>query len=243
MRAYGISNKGTVRSENQDRFLLEVREEQDTALMVLCDGMGGTSAGSLAAELAADAFMTHAELCLKEKEPPEAAVIVRESAAYANIRVYDRARSDSESSGMGTTLVGVLIQGEKTALVNIGDSRGYLFSNGILSQITRDHSLVEELVQRGAITRAEARVHPKKNLITRAVGLDYREKCDIFEPVLKRGDVLLLCSDGLSNALGDDGISKVLKKKREPETACRSLVESALRKGASDNITAVVFCR
>ncbi len=243
MRAYGISDKGTVRGENQDRFLLEVREEKDTALLVLCDGMGGVSGGSLAAELAADAFMTHAGLCLKEKEPPEAAVIVRESAAYANIRVFDRARSDSGSGGMGTTLVGVLVQGEKTALVNIGDSRGYLFSDGVLSQITRDHSLVEELVQRGAITRDEARVHPKKNLITRAVGLDYREKCDVFEPVLKRGDVLLLCSDGLSNALGDDGIASVLEKTREPEAACRALVKLALQSGASDNVTALVLCR
>ena len=196
MKVFGITDRGAVRSENQDRFQYKLDEEKDQAILVLCDGMGGAKAGTLAAATGAAAFMTHAALCLHEKEPPSAEVIVKESASYANIRVYDRAQKDEDCAGMGCTLVAALLQGENCALVNIGDSRAYLYADGALRQLTRDHSLVEDLVERHAITREEARVHPRRNVITRAVGLDYRVKSDVFHTKLCPGD-WLLCRGGL----------------------------------------------
>ncbi len=243
MKVYGISDRGAVRSENQDRFLYKLDEETGIALLVLCDGMGGAVSGGLAAEIAANAFLTHAGLCLAEKEQPEASVIVKESAVYANIRVYDRAMTDENCIGMGTTLVGALVRGGEAALVNIGDSRGYLFAGGTLTQVTRDHSLVEELVARHAITPEEARTHPRRNIITRAVGLEYKVRCDVFRPTLGEGDALLLCSDGLSNALEPAELAAALREAPEPEAACKRLIRRALDAGAADNVSALILRR
>ena len=243
MKVFGITDRGAVRSENQDRFQFKLDEEKELAILVLCDGMGGAKAGTLAAATGAAAFMTHASLCLHEKTPPEAEVIVRESASYANIRVYDRARKDEDCAGMGCTLVAALLQGESCSLVNIGDSRAYLYSGGSLRQLTRDHSLVEDLVERHAITREEARVHPRRNVITRAVGLDYRVKSDVFHTQLCPGDILLLCSDGLSNVVEKEGISSVLAEHTEPESAAHALLELALAGGDPDNVTALLLYR
>ncbi|MBQ2895705.1 MAG: Stp1/IreP family PP2C-type Ser/Thr phosphatase [Oscillospiraceae bacterium] len=243
MKVFGISDRGVVRSENQDRFQYKLQEDEDLAILVLCDGMGGARAGTLAAATGAAAFMTHASLCLHEKEPPDADVIVRESASYANIRVYDRAQKDEDCAGMGCTLVAALLQGEECALVNIGDSRAYLYSSGVLRQLTRDHSLVEDLVERHAITREEARVHPRRNVITRAVGLDYRVKSDTFHTQLCPGDKLLLCSDGLSNVVDAEVMRSILERYAEPEEACRALLELALAGGAPDNVTVLLLCR
>lgn len=243
MKVFGITDRGAVRSENQDRFQYKLEEEKDLAILVLCDGMGGANAGTLAASTGAAAFMTHASLCLHEKNPPEADVIVRESASYANIRVYDRARKDEECAGMGCTLVAALVQGEDCSLVNIGDSRAYLYADNTLRQLTRDHSLVEDLVERHAITREEARVHPRRNVITRAVGLDYRMKSDVFRTPLRPGEKLLLCSDGLSNVVEKETMASILSEHTEPETAARALLEQALDGGAPDNVTVLLLFR
>lgn len=243
MKIFGISDRGAVRSENQDRFQYKLKEEKEQAILVLCDGMGGAKAGTLAAATGAAAFMTHASLCLHEKNPPSAEVIVREAASYANIRVYDRARKDEDCAGMGCTLVAALLQGEECSLVNIGDSRAYLYVDGTLRQLTRDHSLVEDLVERHAITREEARVHPRRNVITRAVGLDYRVKSDVFHAQLHVGDKLLLCSDGLSNVVDKDIMAAILAEHTEPDAAAHRLLELALEGGAPDNVTVLLLCR
>jgi protein phosphatase len=244
MKGYGISDRGTVRKENQDSFRLAMMEEQECAVLVLCDGMGGAQAGSVASRMAVESFMTHALSCLQMPDAfceLEAAVL--DAAAYANIKVYDRSFVDFGCMGMGTTLVGVIIRGEESLIVNVGDSRALLFSDGAAAQITRDHSLVEDLIRQGTITRAAARRHPRRNVITRALGVEQTVKCDVFRPELKQGDVLLLCSDGLSNLVEEDEMLSALKECGEPEPFCSALMQLALERGAPDNVTAVALFR
>ena len=243
MKAYGISDKGAVRGENQDCFRIKVLDGAAVAALVLCDGMGGESSGGLAAAVAADAFMAHAALCMAEKDPPSLAVTARESASYANICVFDRSRSEEACAGMGTTLVGLLVRGQELALVNVGDSRCYRWSGGQLVQLTQDHSLVADLLARGVIGREEAHHHPRRNVITRAIGLEYRVKSDVFQPDLAEGDWLMLCSDGLTNTLEESTVAGLLAAHGEPEEACAALLQAALDAGAADNVTVMIFCR
>lgn len=239
MKAYGLSDKGCVRTENQDRFRI-VQNEAYTALVV-CDGMGGAKAGSVAAELAVDSFVTYLGRCMTEKEIPESAVILRESASYANIRVYDMSRTSEEYEGMGCTLVGVLLRENSAVIINVGDSRAYHFSQRGLRQLTVDHSLVEELIRAGKLKRSEAKNHPRKNVITQAVGLGYRLHGDIFFPEIQAGDKLLLCSDGLSNVLEKRTMENILYDFPEPEDSVRELIDLALKAGAPDNVTALLL--
>lgn len=239
MKAYGLTDQGCVRAENQDRFRIHYGKNYGVA--VLCDGMGGARAGSLAAELATDSFMLYLQRCMLEKEPPEVGIILRESASYANIRVYDKSRESEQYEGMGCTLVSALVQNGNVTLINIGDSRCYHFSRRGLRRLTVDHSLVEELVRAGKISREEAKTHPQKNVITQAVGLEYRLHGDIYYPEVKEGDTLLLCSDGLSNMLEKKTMENVLYDCPDIEKAAKRLMSLALRAGASDNVTVVLL--
>ena len=147
---------------------------------------------------------------------------------------------------MGTTIVGGLIESAgKGYIINVGDSRAYLISRReeAMYQITRDHSYVEDLVECGAITREEARLHPRKNVITRALGVEPQVKSDYFEFTMQNGDTLILCSDGLSNMLTDSEILDFTLDNPEPETLCRLLVDAALRRGAGDNVTVIAVTR
>ena len=243
MKIFGVSDKGLVRQENQDSFRISQSEDGRTAVLVLCDGMGGENNGSMASSLAADAFMTHAAECLAEEPALDIAAAARESAAYANIRVFDRASTDDACMGMGTTLVAAVIRGDEAAVANIGDSRCYWLAENQLRQVTRDHSLVQDLVERGVLSPADARTHPQRNIITRAVGLEHRARCDIFLPALQEGDTLLLCSDGLSNLMAEEELAEVLRTRPEPEAAAASLLHTALLRGAPDNVTILILRR
>lgn len=243
MKAYGITDKGRVRQVNQDAFLFDVQEEQDRSVAVLCDGMGGERAGEVASELAARTFMEHTLKAFSAPETPLAVDIARESTAWANLHVFDKANRDSVLNGMGTTLVAAVINGRDAAVVNVGDSRCYWLAEGQLQQVTRDHSWVQEMVDKGALTFDEARSHPRKNLITRAVGRQRRLRSDIFRLDLRRGDMLLFCSDGLSNLVGEDEIAACLLSASEPETKCRQLLQTALDRGAPDNVTILLLLR
>lgn len=239
MKAYGLTDRGCVRSENQDRF--RIVEGEGYALAVVCDGMGGAKAGSVAAELAVESFTSYLHRCMLEKEPIESGIMLRESASYANIRVYDKSRESEEYEGMGCTLVAALVRDRSVTLINIGDSRCYHFSRRGLRRLTVDHSLVEEMVRAGEISREEARNHPQKNVITQAVGLEYRLHGDIFYPEIKPGEVLLLCSDGLSNMLDKKCMEAVLYDEPDIEKAAEKLMELALKAGASDNVTVLLL--
>ena len=245
MKAFGMTHRGAVRKENQDTFRIDAPEKRGILTAVLCDGMGGAQAGSVASCMAADAFMSHAANSLDEKSTAaDMRGILTDAVNYANIKVYDRSYSDFTCMGMGSTLVALVMTEKHAALANVGDSRAYLVSGGGIRQITRDHSLVGELVARGEITPEQAKTHPKKNVITRAVGVEATVRCDIFEMKSSAPGVrLLLCSDGVSNMLRDQELLELLTAERDGEKCCRSIIDAALGRGAPDNITAIIADR
>ena len=243
MNAFGITDKGKVRSANQDAYRLSLSPDGEYVLAALCDGMGGVHGGEIASAVAADSFMQYAEDMLRREPKSDAAQILREAAAYANLKVYDRAFRDESCRGMGTTLVAALVRPEDAAVVNIGDSRCYWLADGQLQQVTRDHSLVQSMVDRGLITEDEARSHPRKNVIMRAVGLERTIRSDIFRLDIRPGDALLLCSDGLTNMLEDREIFELSKHNPDPLSLGRALMAEALERGATDNVTVVIISK
>ncbi|MBR6114924.1 MAG: Stp1/IreP family PP2C-type Ser/Thr phosphatase [Oscillospiraceae bacterium] len=243
MTVFGLTDKGKVRTVNQDAYRFYEAPGGDACVLVLCDGMGGERAGEIASAAAADAFLDYAVRRFAEPEPPLAVDVAREAAAWANLQVYDRANRDENCRGMGTTLVAVVVSADDTVIVNVGDSRCYWLAEGQLLQVTRDHSLVQEMVDQGMISGDEARSHPRKNVITRAVGVERRIRTDVFRIDLRPGDKLLLCSDGLSNQVTEQEIADLLKRTKTPEATCETLVSLALQRGAPDNVTVLLLHR
>ena len=240
MNAFGITDKGKVRSANQDAYRLSLSPDGEYVLAALCDGMGGVHGGEIASAVAADSFMQYAEDMLRREPKSDAAQVLREAAAYANLKVYDRAFRDESCRGMGTTLVAALVRPEDAAVVNIGDSRCYWLADG---QLQRDHSLVQSMVDRGLITEDEARSHPRKNVIMRAVGLERTIRSDIFRLDIRPGDALLLCSDGLSNLVDAGEMESLLLASSDDDAVCRELLRMALDRGAPDNVTLALVRR
>jgi protein phosphatase len=236
MNIWGITDIGAVRNDNQDNYQTDMLDE-DTLLAVVCDGMGGARAGNVASSLAVAGFVSAMKEQYQDGERDWSYML--EQAVYdANRRVHEASLSHEEYRGMGTTLVAALATPERIFVANVGDSRCYQIVEGDITRISRDHSLVEDLVQRGELTPEEARVHPKKNLITRALGVDRSVKVDIFEkPNL--GGYLLLCSDGLSNEVTDEELRREVVAE-DKEHCCQRLLKIALDQGARDNITVVI---
>ncbi len=243
MNAFGITDKGKVRSVNQDSYHLSIAPNGEYVLAALCDGMGGVHGGEIASTIAADSFMQYAEDMLRSEPTSEATQILREATAYANAKVYDRAFRDDSCRGMGTTLVAALVRPDDATVVNIGDSRCYWLADGQLQQVTRDHSLVQNMVDRGLITEEEARSHPRKNVIMRAVGLERTIRSDIFRLDIRSGDALLLCSDGLSNLVSSGEMESLLLANSDDDVVCRELLRMALERGAPDNVTLALVRR
>ena len=238
MNVWGITDRGKIREQNQDAFAHQVLPDGRVNALV-CDGMGGARAGNIASSMAVDVFM---EAFLEDGEDSPDLEHMERAAALANRQVFRRAVEDENCVGMGTTLVAALAGEEEALILNEGDSRAYHISeeSGI-SQVTRDHSLVEDLVERGELTRDQARVHPHKNLITRALGAEPDLKADSFRRELTEGDFLLLCSDGLSNVVSEQEILYEVVHGGEACTCCRRLLDIALHRGAPDNVTAVLI--
>lgn len=238
MKGYTITDVGKVRNENQDCVRFIQNTKPSCAVLALCDGMGGAKAGSVASEIALTSFTTQVIENLSDKKNKNNITDMASSAAsMANDRVNERSSTDKSCEGMGTTLVAAIIKGKECCVVNVGDSRAYLISGGELSQITRDHSFVEEMIGKGKITREQARNHPKKNIITRALGAEKTVVSDTFSLELKRNDLLLLCSDGLSNTLNDTEILDIVKSKNNLDDIGKELLDMALSRGAPDNVT------
>ena len=244
MEYFGLTDKGRVRPTNQDIFQIEAREDNDTALVVVCDGMGGANAGNVASRFAAQSFIEFARDALSgtldEKTRHE---LLTRALDHANETVFTLAGRQPEFRGMGTTLVAALVQGDRATILNVGDSRAYLYHEEELRQISLDHSYVEEMRRRGRITEEAARTHPQKNLITRAVGVEPMVEGDLFEVQLADSDLLLLCTDGLTGMAEDSQIAEVLKSARSLELAGDALLRLALDGGGRDNITAALFTR
>jgi len=244
MKVFGLTHCGLVRTENQDSFRIAQGADGELLTLVLCDGMGGEQAGSVASALAADTFMSHAANSIDESSTAgDLRMILKEAVSYANIKVYDRAFADFSCMGMGSTLVGLMATGKRACVVNVGDSRAYLLSKRRVQQITQDHSFVEELVARGKISRAEAANHPKKNIITRAVGVEASVVSDLYDLKLDSGERLLLCSDGLSNLVSGEEMRMVSCNNESLEQAGQALLDLALKRGAPDNVTVILVER
>ena len=204
--------------------------------------MGGANSGALASSLAAGAFLARLRELLTSGRKKSALLSywMREACSSANTAVYDRAVADAANDGMGTTLVSAVILGRQAEILNVGDSRAYLIRGDAVTQITRDHSMVMELVALGELTPEQAAHHPNRNLITRAVGVEPTVEADVFSLRLRRGDRLLLCSDGLSGTLSEETLCALSRQSRDAAAICRSLVDRAVELGARDNVTAAV---
>ena len=238
---WGMTDKGIVRRENQDSCAYDIIEEGKLAWGVVCDGMGGAKAGDVASKMAVEAFCTQMDQLGDLEGPPPAEALLRTATEDANRVVYLKAQTDADCIGMGTTLVGLILQEATLWVVNVGDSRAYRITKGGIRRITRDHSVVEDLVARGDLTPEQARSHPQKNLITRALGAEPELRADVFRQPLAAGDYLLLCSDGLSNVVSEQELLYEVVHGGEACTCCRRLLEIALHRGAPDNVTAVLI--
>lgn len=241
MNAWGITHRGMVREENQDTFAVEILSEQ-RCLAVVCDGMGGARAGNVASSMAVGIFMD----CFRQRAGTEnlsVEELLTSCAAQANEEIHIRSRKEKECYGMGTTMVVAYVEGSKAVIMNEGDSRAYHITCDGVVRVTRDHSLVEDLVMRGDLTPEEARVHPHKNLITRALGVEPELRADLFEIDVQEGDYFLLCSDGLSNVVGDQEMLYEVLHGGEHAECCQRLLDIALNRGAPDNVTiALIQC-
>lgn len=237
---WGISDTGAVRAQNQDSFYLKLIRE-DLLLAIVCDGMGGAKAGNVASSLAASTAAEYLEDIAPDKLAAHGAAKLCEACRMSNRAVFQKACLEQECRGMGTTMVCALVHGSKAAILNVGDSRAYHISGEGIARVTRDHSVVEDLLQQGRITPEEARNHPKKNLITRCLGTESEVDPDLYELKLKAGDRLLLCSDGLSNVLTDQEMLYEVLHGGSGETCCQRMLDIALSRGAPDNVTAVLI--
>lgn len=244
MTAYGISDRGCRRPTNQDAYAVQVREDEGTAVLAVCDGMGGANAGNVASRFAIDTFMERVQEQVSANMSREAIErALRDAAEAANDTVFRLSNRQPEFAGMGTTIVAGVITKEKAMLLNIGDSRAYEIDAKNIVQLTEDHSYVNEMIRQGRIRAEDARTHPNRNLITRAVGVDPRVEGDVYEVDLREGEVLLLCSDGLSGMVEDAKIAEIVRRANGLETAGQALIEAAKLCGGADNITVVLFSR
>ena len=240
MQYWGLTDPGCVRSQNQDIFQIESLNK-NSLLCVICDGMGGAKSGNVASQLAADVFTQEVKRSFKADMDQDALDRMLQSAVkLANFTVYDQAQQFEEFSGMGTTLVAVLINGKNATFVNVGDSRGYHIDRDGVRQITVDHSLVQLMVDKGELTPEQAKSYPGKNLITRAIGTESQVSGDIFHKKLERGDCLLLCSDGLCNLIDEQEILFEVVHGVDKGKCCQRLLDIVKKRGAPDNVTSVL---
>ncbi len=249
MLFYGKTDVGRRRDMNQDDFIIR-KYADDVLAAVVCDGMGGVNGGNIASRIAVGTFM--AELDEYESAHPsffgesEEDILDCLSAAVtaANRAVYKAASADASLTGMGTTLVACIIAGEKGYIVNVGDSRLYIIADNEIEQVTHDHSLVQDLIDFGKITLAEAKHHNSRNIITRVVGTHKTVDADLFVCEMRPGTYAVLCSDGLTNLVEPEEICDIVRgigMNGAIEEACDSLVECANDRGGFDNITAVIL--
>lgn len=235
--SYAMTDVGRVRMVNQD-YVFSCLEPIGNLpnLFIVADGMGGHQAGDFASSYSVKKILESISLSL-QKNPHK---IFADAIRYANRELIEKAKANPELKGMGTTVVLLTIIGEKAYVANVGDSRLYLMEE-TLTQITVDHSLVQEMIKIGELTRESARLHPDKNIITRAVGAGRDINADFFEFALTKKSILLMCSDGLSNMVEDEQIAVLLKSARTPEKVGKKLIETANRNGGKDNIAVIVI--
>jgi protein phosphatase len=233
LEAAALTDVGKVRTGNEDAY----GHCLDAGIFVVCDGMGGAAAGEVASRLAVDTLIER--LCAVTTRENRRKVL-EDSIVAANRRVYAHAEKDASRQGMGTTLVAVAIQENQALIGHVGDSRCYLFRAGQLTRQTNDHSLVDEQVRLGQMTQEDAERSPLRNVITRAIGTKESVDAEITELNLESGDILLLCSDGLTREVSEPRIAEILGHPGTIEEQCQQLIDAANAAGSHDNVTAIL---
>ncbi len=242
MKIYSKSDIGLVRSSNQDSCNAEYFPG-NSAWAVVCDGMGGANGGDIASKIAVDEITKHINESYKENlDSTSIRSIMEESVNFANKEIYKRSLLNTELRGMGTTVVLAVVIDDILRIVYAGDSRAYIINKNESVQITTDHSMVQQMVKSGQITETQAKEHPNKNIITRALGVDSKINLDYIEFKLKENDSVLICTDGLTNYVDSEAICK-LYNQFPMEVLADKLVFTAKDMGGSDNITVVLISR
>jgi protein phosphatase len=245
-RAVGLSDVGRSRSHNEDSYTIDLERR----FVLVADGMGGHGHGEIASSLAVEGISEF----IRQREDESAAMAAGEGQAMGvgaslgsaieagHERVVQAVRDDESLAGMGTTAVGLMLEGNVVAVAHVGDSRAYLLRQGDLSLVTEDHTWVNEQVKAGYLSKEQARSHPLKSVVTRAIGGDQKVAVDVCEIETKPGDLYLLCSDGLTSMLSDEEILSLLLLESESlEDRCRNLVQAANDQGGLDNVTVVLL--
>lgn len=236
MKTFSKTDIGMVREVNQDYvYVSDSPIGKLPNLFVVADGMGGHKAGEFASRFTVE--VVREELANSSEDGPEA--MIRQAITSANQKLLETARQDSKLEGMGTTLVVATVIERTLYFANVGDSRLYLLNDDI-KQISKDHSLVQEMVRLGGIKQEDAKHHPDKNIITRAIGAKDKVEIDFYEYRLKKGDIILMCTDGLSNMVEDHEMLRIVKSSRDVVEAVERLIERANQNGGNDNIGVVV---
>jgi protein phosphatase len=237
LRAFSITDIGENRRVNQDYVFCEVNAIGNLPnLFIVADGMGGHNAGDYASRFCVEFFTDY----IKNSDIEQPITLIEEAIKVTNDKLYDMSKQQTDYEGMGTTFVVATICGNEMYVANIGDSRLYVISKEI-RQVTEDHSLVQAMVKTGELDRDEARAHPNKNIITRALGTTEIAQPDFFEVELEEGDIVLMCSDGLTNMLNDETIEQLIRENADdPKIATEILVEQANQHGGKDNITVII---
>ena len=243
IKVWGATDIGLVRKENQDAFLLREKTASGHTVCVVCDGMGGSAGGRLASKIATETFVEQLEKVLSpDMEPEQLKAASSYAVALANDAIQAAAETMEEYHNMGTTLVCAVSYQGGVVISNVGDSRAYHITEDGITRITRDHSLVERMVERGDITEEEARRHPNRNLVTRVLGpKDANTQCDGYICPVKAGEYILLCSDGLVDTVTDQEMLFEVIHGAGPDSCLDRLMEIAKSQGAPDNVTAVLM--
>lgn len=254
----GRTDLGRTRDHNEDTFLVadltadraeltpDVRDHEvgeRGSLLLVADGMGGAAAGELASSMASGEILGYLRRIWREDAAPSGQLFarrMREALEHANTRLHEYATAHPEVRGMGTTATAAGVIGQELYVAQIGDSRAYLVRSGTATQLTRDQSLTQRLVEAGELTEEEAEASERRNIILQALGPDEQVRVDLSHQVLRRGDVLVLCSDGLTSTVKRQEIAEVVGRDDDLERACRELIAMANERGGPDNITAVV---
>lgn len=242
VKVCGMSDIGQCRQLNEDSFrVCGFEGGVPSGACVLADGMGGHNAGEVASSTAAELIIKELAETLDEHDEKQITKNIEGAVDFANTTVYEMSLDNSAQAGMGTTLVIAYVKDSLVRFANIGDSRGYAVSSGGIKRITVDHSVVEELVQRGTITREEARNHPDKNIITRALGTEGFVDADFYDYTVSEGETIILCSDGLTEMVTEDEIKDIINGFDNIDEAVKALVDEANKNGGVDNITVVAL--
>lgn len=237
MQTWALTDPGNIRQQNQDAYAI-IPFGRERVLMIVCDGMGGAKSGNVASTLAVEVFTGEVRRTQKAgMSAQNAAAMLRGALELANRAVYEQSQLSEDFAGMGTTLVAAWLTREQAVIINVGDSRAYHFTQNDVSLVTRDHSMVSFMVERGELTQEQAKFHPGKNVITRAVGTEPEVEGDVFTRQLRRDECILLCTDGLSNEMADQEILFEVVHGLHKSDCCQRLVQIAKKRGAPDNVT------